>query len=253
MLFDASRTVDPDGDELRFQWEQVLGAGDPINLTGTQSAVASFVAPDRAQRLFFRLFVSDARATVGSVVLAADVLAPPNTAPVAVAPAEILSVTGETVILDGSASTDADGDPLTYRWEQIAGSGDPVTLQGATSRTCSFLAPDREQRLFFRLVVNDGKVDSQPAVVRVVVNAPPIAVAGGVGPRPIRRRSLVEGSGYELDGGIVVGWRWTVVSARRGRLHRRVAAVPVRARQPGGYLHPTGQGGLCPPRPPWRG
>jgi hypothetical protein len=65
-------------------------------------------------------------------------------------------VSGATVLLDGSGSTDEDKDKLTYQWRQTA--GPTVELSDAKVVQPSFAAPkvDRETTLFFELVVNDG-------------------------------------------------------------------------------------------------
>jgi len=93
-----------------------------------------------------------------------------NHAPVA--SASDLSVTGPaTVTLDGSASSDQDGDALTYTWTQL--SGTPVTLSNSTSAKASFAvaAVTSDQTLSFRLTVTDSKGLSSTADVQVVNKA----------------------------------------------------------------------------------
>lgn len=74
------------------------------------------------------------------------------------------------VRLDGSASADPDGDPITYAWAQV--SGPTVTLDDPTGVGPGFVAPrlDESAALVFQLTVTD---DAQSAVdeVEIEVNA----------------------------------------------------------------------------------
>jgi hypothetical protein len=74
-----------------------------------------------------------------------------------------------TVSLNGSG-TDANGDPLSYSWQQTAGI--PVSLTGANTAAASFLAPDviagSPEVLTFELTVSDGRASATDAVIITV-------------------------------------------------------------------------------------
>ena len=83
-----------------------------------------------------------------------------NTAPIAHAGADQTTLRpNDTVTLDGSGSSDADGDALTYLWTQV--SGPAVTLSDATAVNPTFTIPldAVTTAIVFELVVNDGTVD----------------------------------------------------------------------------------------------
>ena len=90
-----------------------------------------------------------------------------NSTPVAQAGTDMRVSRNFTVNLDGSASSDADGDDLTYTWTQTAG---PEVNGGSLSgATPAFVAPAEVGTIQFDLVVNDGEVDSTADSVTINV------------------------------------------------------------------------------------
>ncbi|MDH5516347.1 MAG: PKD domain-containing protein [Gammaproteobacteria bacterium] len=96
-----------------------------------------------------------------------------NTAPVAVAGDDMLASKNFNIPLNASASSDADGDSLSYKWLQTAG---PDVTQGAgylSGETPQFQAPSEVSTVVFELVVNDGEADSNTdtLIVHILENA----------------------------------------------------------------------------------
>ena len=81
---------------------------------------------------------------------------PSNENPVANAGPDQTVTAGSTVALNGTASSDPDGDTLTYQWQQTGGTP-TVTLTNANTATASFTAPNQAATLTFQLTVNDGQ------------------------------------------------------------------------------------------------
>lgn len=104
----------------------------------------------------------------------------PNKKPIANAGQDQTVTSGNIVQLDGSASSDADKDELTYRWTQIA--GPLVKLSDEATVKPTFTAPEVQQPtlLIFQLTVEDGSPikaiascesgRSKPDIVTITVN-----------------------------------------------------------------------------------
>jgi len=96
----------------------------------------------------------------------------PNTPPVAHAGPDQGVAAGALVTLDGTGSSDAEGDPLTYAWSLVsvpAGSG--AVLSDPTAAMPTFTA-DLAGDYGVELVVNDGQAESAPDSVTVTASAP---------------------------------------------------------------------------------
>ena len=99
-----------------------------------------------------------------------------NSAPLARAGADQSVTTDALVALDGSSSSDADKDPLSYVWTLVAKpAGSSAVLANAASATPTFSA-DVAGVYSVTLVVNDGKLNSNASSLRITVT--PVNVAG---------------------------------------------------------------------------
>ena len=86
--------------------------------------------------------------------------------PIADAGDDLRLAVGDTVTLDGTASTDPDGDPLTYVWKLTVPSASTATLDDVTSATPGFIA-DVIGTYTAELTVGDGRFVSLPDTVIV--------------------------------------------------------------------------------------
>jgi hypothetical protein len=137
-------------------------AGSTTELSNPNSATPAFTA-DIHGDYSISLVVTD----IFGAVSASDSIEVgfENIDPVADAGAEQTVMAGDTVYLDGSASSDGNGDLLTYSWgftskpaQSLAEITDPTSVQ------TSFM-PDVTGVYVLSLVVNDGFADSNAASV----------------------------------------------------------------------------------------
>ncbi|MDD5773205.1 MAG: hypothetical protein PHX78_07040 [bacterium] len=98
---------------------------------------------------------------------------PVNMLPIADPGSDLMWEVNMPVTLDGSASRDPDGDTIvSYSWIQTAGPA--VTLENPQSSRPGF-TPKAVGQYTFKLIVNDGLINSEPALVNItaVDNTPP--------------------------------------------------------------------------------
>lgn len=101
-----------------------------------------------------------------------------NAPPVAEAGDDQRATEGETVVLDATNSTDADGDELTSRWLRIdAGTYPAVNSTDADTVTATFVAPnvstDASPTLLFEVYVRDANGTRDTDVVNVTIEPAP--------------------------------------------------------------------------------
>ncbi len=134
-----------------------------------------------------------------------------NTAPVANAGADQTVKKGTLVSLNGSNSSDADNDPLTYNWDMERPEGSTASLTNPTSSTAQF-TPDIDGVYTLTLIVNDGKVNSESDTVAItaVSNFPPVANAGPDQTVSTGTAVSLDGSGSSDPDGDTLKYYWSI-------------------------------------------
>ena len=154
----------PDGDVLTYNWI----APEGILLSSSSMAKPTFFVPEVIQdtQFIFSLIVNDGFVDSQPDTIIINVLYM-NEPPVANAGNNQIVANGSMVILDGTGSFDPDGDELFYYWE----TPDCIELCSKFAIQPTFTAPniDSDTVYIFSLIVNDGKVDSEPEIGRAHV------------------------------------------------------------------------------------
>jgi hypothetical protein len=226
VTLDGSGSSDADGDPLTYAWTlTTVPAGSAAALSDATAVGPTFDA-DLAGSYVAELVVNDG--TVNSapdtVTIVVEAAPPANTAPIADAGPDQSGISpGATVTLDGSGSSDADGDPLTYAWTLTSvPAGSTAVLSDATVVGPTFDA-DLVGSYVAQLVVNDGTVDSAPDTVTIVVEAAPPANQAPTADAGPDQPGIAEGATVTLDGsgssdpdGDPLTYAWTLTTVPAG-------------------------------------
>jgi hypothetical protein len=98
---------------------------------------------------------------------------PGNTPPVADAGPHQRAFVDAPVTLDGRASSDPEGDPLTFQWSLLSRPAGSTTALIGVDTARPVFTPDRSGLYVAQLKVNDGTADSAPDTTTVTAEALP--------------------------------------------------------------------------------
>ena len=212
---DGSGSIDVDDDILSFAWSlSAIPEGSTATLSDVAAVMPTF-AMDVPGTYVAQLIVND-----GILDSAPDtlVISSQNSRPVANAgPPQVVFVE-DLVILDGSGSTDVDGDPLSFSWAFTSKPvGSSATLSEPASVAPAFTA-DLPGTYVAQLIVNDGIVNSAPdTLVITTANSPPVADAGPDQAAFINDTVKLDGRGSSDPDNDGLSFFWTYKMGRLGQ------------------------------------
>lgn len=209
VTLDAGGSTDPDGDLLAYRWSWTIGS-------------QSFECLDRICSIHFPIGVTPVGLSVSdggfeSLDSAAVLVNHVNHPPVANAGEDQnLSETipdGTTIELNASASSDPDGDPLTYRWLLDGNVISENVTAGMTLKHGVYQ---------FTVEVSDGTLTSTDDLVVTIadVNFPPVLIAADI-PEMLEQQTpegtsvlLNASASYDPDG-MPLEFRWEIATIGR--------------------------------------
>jgi len=211
---DGSGSSDVDGDSLTFKWSFASRpAGSNATLSDTTAVKPTFVV-DVAGTYTLQLVVND-----GAVNSAPDtvIITTKNSAPLSKAGSDQAILVNDTVQLDGSGSSDVDGDSLTFKWSFASRpTGSNATLSDTTAVKPTFEV-DVAGSYTVQLIVNDGTVNSTPDTVTISTeNSAPVSDAGNDQAVLVNDTVQLDGSGSSDVDGDPLTFKWSLVSKPEG-------------------------------------
>jgi RHS repeat-associated protein len=152
-----------------------------------------------------------------------------NSAPTADAGSDQPASPGASITLNGSASSDPDGDQLSFQWMIVSEpAGSDIVLDDATAATPSF-TPIIAGVYVFELVISDAQLSSAADTVSInvsVANTRPVAIAGPDQSGDIDVTTTLDGSASNDPDGGLLSYHWAFVTVPDGSLVSLDAAIP---------------------------
>ncbi|MGA1842254.1 MAG: PKD domain-containing protein, partial [bacterium] len=170
VTLDGSGSSDPNpGQTITFRWLQLSGPSVTVNNSDSSTPTCKVMTPGEYT---FELTVSDGRLS-GTDTVMITVEAPPNDPPVADAGGPYILNEGSVATLDGSGSSDQNGDELTYAWD-LDNDGQYDDANGVSP---NFKGID-DGAYTIGLKVTDGLLEDTDTTTVTVNNVAPFVEAG---------------------------------------------------------------------------
>jgi hypothetical protein len=227
VTLDGSDSTDANGDLLTYKWTLFARPAGSFAVLSSDTSVMPTFAADLAGTYVASLVVSDGIDKSELVAIAVSA-ALDNVAPVANPGKNKTVANASLVTLDGSASSDANRDALTYAWVLLSQpTGSAAVLSPLTAAKPTFTA-DVPGTYVASLIVNDGKVNSTAVSVAVTSNAAPVAILGANQIVKKAASVILDASSSTDANNDALTYKWVMVSKPVGSLAVLSLLVPTK-------------------------
>ncbi len=197
---------DPDGDNLTYLWEFNETPADSTAVFTDSTAVDPAFTAGSPGIYLISLTVND-----GTLSNTDTVIITISNAPTANAGDNQVVTLSDEVTLDGSKSSDPNGDNLEYLWTFVSFPDESnAELIGSTTINPTFTA-DKADIYEIKLTVNDGN-ESSSDTVRITANRQPIADAGDPRNAALDAEVTLSGNMSTDPDGDLLSYTWTFIS-----------------------------------------
>ncbi len=214
VALNGSKSTSQIGNPLTYAWSLIQKpTGSSATLTGATTVFPTFVA-DKFGDYVAQLIVNDGLSSSAPAVVKISTEAVP---PLANAGNKQIVDVNSTVQLNGSASTDPNGLPLTYQWSFVTvPASSAATLSNPTVVNPTFIA-DRPGDYLVQLIVNNGVFSSAPSTVMISTNTllPPSANAGPNQTVLVGNTVQLSGSGQDPQK-LPLTYQWAILNKPAG-------------------------------------
>lgn len=134
--------------------------------------------PDTVGTYLLRLrFRNTVTGTVSDIDTVTINVKPYNTLPIADAGEDLIGSIGDLIVLDGSTSSDSEGDALQYNWSFLQRPENSLSQINNPTSVSPFFEIDRIGEYLVRLEVFDGSASSDPDVVKITSVEPSVGLS----------------------------------------------------------------------------
>jgi hypothetical protein len=210
----GSASFDVDGDLITYLWSLISAPlGSQARLTNGDSVSPTFV-PDIDGTYIVQLVVNNGKFNSNPATV---IITTGNTPPVANAGPSQLVNPGSLAQLSGSGSSDADGDPLTFKWSLISIPANSRAALNDPSAVNPAFTVDVPGTYVAQLLVNDGTIEGAPSTTTITTDRvlAPTANAGSDQTVLPRTTATLSGSGSDPQQ-LSLTMRWSLISKPSG-------------------------------------